>query len=525
MSYWARSPMPRDQLVLFSTTLDDRIAPDHPVRVYAELLDGVDWSVWEAQYHGRQGQPPIHPKVLAGVWLYALWRGIRSSRKVEYMVQHSVDFLWLASGHTPDHSTLSSFRTKFAGPLKQLHKDIVGVALEAGLAKLVDMGLDGTRVLAGNSRYATWTAASIARAIAELSAEFARLLEESRLSDTHDDGYGSDPGALPPELAGLDVRRRKLAEVQERLAEADAVRKKEGVKSPAQIPKHDPDAKVLPNKTGGYAPNYTPMVAVEGHGGFILDADVIVGNEQDALLSTVDRIAEDFGTPENVLADGAYPTGTNIEGMQQRGVAFFSHVPTPAGENPAVRPDPTQPVPEEQWDRLPVNPQTKKLDKASFRYDAAADTYYCPMGQPLTFERTNPDYAGGEKREWDIYRCAACAGCPLAGRCVSNQSKGGRTVRRDQHTEVRENFSAAMQTEAAREKYDERMRIAETPFGLIKGVLGLRQFLLRGLENVKTEFRWACTAVNLNKLVRGMIRLRAEAAPAAAAESTPRGTS
>jgi hypothetical protein len=54
MSYWARSAMPRDQLVLFSTTLDDRIPPDHPVRVYAELLDGYDWSAWEAQYHGRQ---------------------------------------------------------------------------------------------------------------------------------------------------------------------------------------------------------------------------------------------------------------------------------------------------------------------------------------------------------------------------------------------------------------------------------------------------------------------------------------
>jgi len=33
MSYWARAPMPRQQLVLIATTLDDCIADDHPLRL------------------------------------------------------------------------------------------------------------------------------------------------------------------------------------------------------------------------------------------------------------------------------------------------------------------------------------------------------------------------------------------------------------------------------------------------------------------------------------------------------------
>lgn len=514
MSYWAHPPMAREQLVLIATSLDERIPHDHPVRVYAELLDGYDWTAWEAQYHGGRGQPPIHPKVMAGLWLYGLKRGISSSRRIEYMAAHSIDFLWLASGHAPDHTTLSNFRKKFAEQLPDLHRHIVRVALEAGLAKLVDVALDGTRVLASNSRYETWTAKSIAAAIEELSAAFARQLEESRRSDARDDGFGFDAGALPPELADLDARRRALSEIQKRLAEADAAREKEGVKSPAQIPKNDPDSKVLPNKTGGYAPNYTPMAAVEGHGGFILDADVIVGNEQDALLPTVDRIAESYGQkPENVLADGVYPTGPNIEGMEARGIEFFSHVPAPAENNPAIRPAPTQPVPESEWDNLPLNPQTKKLDKSCFTYDAPSDTYYCPLGKPLPFERTNPDYEGGEKRERDIYRGTECAGCPLAGRCLSARNKGGRTISRDEHAATRERFAAKMAKEPARKKYDQRMRIGETPFGLLKRVLGLRQFLLRGLANVRIEWRMACAAVNLDKLVRGLQRLRAESAP------------
>jgi len=44
---------------------------------------------------------------------------------------------------------------------------------------------------------------------------------------------------------------------------------------------------------------------------------------------------------------------------------------------------------------------------------------------------------------------------------------------------------------------------------LIKMQMGLRQFLLRGLEKVKAEWLWACTAFNLAKLVRNSVAVRA----------------
>jgi hypothetical protein len=67
-----------------------------------------------------------------------------------------------------------------------------------------------------------------------------------------------------------------------------------------------------------------------------------------------------------------------------------------------------------------------------------------------------------------------------------------------------------MSTPAAQQIYDQRPRIAETTFGILKGVFGLRQFLLRGLEKVRTEWRWATTAFNLKKLMKNVARLRAE---------------
>lgn len=65
-----------------------------------------------------------------------------------------------------------------------------------------------------------------------------------------------------------------------------------------------------------------------------------------------------------------------------------------------------------------------------------------------------------------------------------------------------------MATESGRKLYNQRPRIAETTFGIMKSVMGLRQFLLRGLAKVKTEWRWATTAFNVIKLVRVIGRLR-----------------
>ncbi len=93
---------------------------------------------------------------------------------------------------------------------------------------------------------------------------------------------------------------------------------------------------------------------------------------------------------------------------------------------------------------------------------------------------------------------------------MSPTTKHGRTITRDPYEEVRERTAARMRSESAREVYNQRPRIAETPFGILKSVMGLRQFLLRGLENVRTEWLWAVTAFNLAKLVREIGRLRAE---------------
>src|SRR5271163_2297558 len=113
MAHWATSPLDRNQVILFAPTLDQSIAGDHPVRLFSETLDALDFADWEASYVRVVGQPPIHPRVLAACILYGLSLGIRSSRKLEDAATNRVDFMWLLEGRVPDHSTICHFRTQF----------------------------------------------------------------------------------------------------------------------------------------------------------------------------------------------------------------------------------------------------------------------------------------------------------------------------------------------------------------------------------------------------------------------------
>jgi hypothetical protein len=232
----------------------------------------------------------------------------------------------------------------------------------------------------------------------------------------------------------------------------------------------------------------------------------------------VDRIEETFGQrPERFLTDAGNNSGQIMAGMEERNVEFYAPAESsqPQPGNPARREDPRVPVPESQWPELPRNHQ-KRLDKSCFVYVESEDQYYCPQGHAMPFEKTKPDNRGGEVIQKRIHRCSACAGCPLVAACLSTKSKHGRTITRDQYEEVRERTASRMSSESSRQLYNQRAHIAETPFGILKSVMGLRQFLLRGLEKVTTEWLWAATAFNVMKLSREIGKLRAEFAELAA---------
>jgi len=88
----------------------------------------------------------------------------------------------------------------------------------------------------------------------------------------------------------------------------------------------------MPNKEGGYAPNYTPTAATDGAAGFIVDCDVIAGPHEH-VGGTARGGRENAGEPEGIGDSG---------GLRAQGLAFASEATLSAYTIPGTRRTPRE---------------------------------------------------------------------------------------------------------------------------------------------------------------------------------------
>ena len=201
--------------------------------------------------------------------------------------------------------------------------------------------------------------------------------------------------------------------------------------------------------------------------------------------------------PAQLLADAGYGAAANLRDLAERPIDAYVAVGA-AGDPPG---------------------QDERVRKAHFTYDTATDRYQCPQHQGLAFQRTRVAARGGGRHETvRVYRSAAatCAACPLAAQCLP-KGRRTRTVERGPDDPVREAMAAKVRTPAGAALYRQRKGIVEPVFGILKEVLGFRQFSRRGLAAVPRAFTLLALAYNIKVLARGPPRGATPSAGAPAA--------
>jgi len=137
--------------------------------------------------------------------------------------------------------------------------------------------------------------------------------------------------------------------------------------------------------------------------------------------------------------------------------------------------------------------------KWAFRYDEAADRYYCPLGQELKPR-------GGIQKRKDryavIYQCkkSVCQSCEHRSQCASG--KEGRIVTRYTDEKWVEDYRNKLQRPREQALMRRRKAIVEHVFGVLKCWMGKIPLLLRGRDNVQTEIELYATAYNLKRLIK-----------------------
>lgn len=505
-TYWATPTTLRHQLVLFSPSLDDMIKADDPLRELDAIFQALDWSEYERSYNGTRGQPPIHPRYVAAAIFYGILNGIRSSRKVEAATRKHIDFMWLLQGQTIDHTTISKFRTNFKDALKDTFRQINQEGLKRMGDRLLDLVIDGTRIRACSDRHGARTAPWIEKRLAELQLHVEQALREMAEQDLKDEPSSATTEQLEQRLDQLQCERQRYEEALAIARERDEAKQaKEGKSATAvRVPLTDPASYILPNKEGGYAPNYTPVAAVNSDTGMIMATDVLPdGSEASSVQPLIAEVQKELGkTPERLLADSGFASGANQAAMEEEGITMYTPVNVSLPEtHPARRDDPTQPLTPEQIAALPRSTSNKQLDRNAFLFDAQNNCYRCPMGRILPFHRTVTRDTRDGKVSIAEYMCLDCTNCPLSDGCLSKKATQ-RRVNRDHYEDVRETTARRMASEEGKAIYRGRAPVIEGTFGTIKGNMGIRAFLLRGLDKVRTEWLWVCTAFNLKKLLK-----------------------
>ncbi|EFH83039.1 IS1182 family transposase [Ktedonobacter racemifer] len=200
------------QALDLTVRLGDCLPPDHLAHFVVDSVAQLDLSALYAQYGSRGGQP-YAPEMLLSLLLYGYATGVFSSRKIERATYEAVPFRFIAGNLYPDHDTLATFRRTFLLELKNLFVQVLLLAQEAGVLKLGTISLDGTKVHADASK--------------RKAVSYKRLLElEIQLQAEVEELFAlSEQGEQPEAPDGLVVRK-EIARRQDRLvrlAEAKAV--------------------------------------------------------------------------------------------------------------------------------------------------------------------------------------------------------------------------------------------------------------------------------------------------------------
>jgi hypothetical protein len=361
--------------------------------------------------------------------------------------------------------------------LRELFVQVLGVLSSEGLVSLERVMHDGTRIKAC--------------AGADSFRREERLKEHLEAARKQVEGMG-DPRQEEPTRKRA-AQERAVRERQQRLEQAlEEVQKVRQAKRPqnkeqARASESDPQARIMKQSDGGYAPSYNVQLSTEASHRVIVGTDVSQnGSDFVHLIGAMAQVEANMGQkPAQVVVDGGLTSRENIMAMAEQGIDMIGSLPE---ANPSSAGQQRQ------------RGVSEKFFPDKFSYDAQQNIYRCPVGAILTAK--GREFCPGVVFHKYVAKAEVCAVCQFRSECCPGNQHHGRSVVRAVHAPEVRKFAEKMETESAKAIYRQRGAVAEFPNAWIKDKLGLKQFRLRGLTRVRLEILWAAVTYNIQQWIR-----------------------
>lgn len=315
----------RNQGEWVSTELDRLLEPDHRVRDVWRFVESLDL----APFYGRiravekgAGRPPIDPKILMALWLYATVEGVGSARALARLCDEHVAYRWICGGVGVNHHTLSDFRTQNGEALDLLLTQSVASLMAEGLVRLERVAQDGVRVRASAGAASFRGKDALSQCLKQAQEQVETLKRE----------LDEDPAATTVRQAA--ARTRAAREREERVRRAIEQREAaEAKKSEAEEKKResrasttDAEARVMKMGDGGFRPAMNAQFVTDVASQIVVGvAAGNVGNDGGLLGPMLVQIEERYAKrPKAALADGGYVNVIDFEAAAARGIDVYA---------------------------------------------------------------------------------------------------------------------------------------------------------------------------------------------------------
>lgn len=439
----------RETGFLLPPSVDEWLPERHLARFVVEIIAGLDLRVMISSYRGS-GEASYHPELLLGLLIYGYATGVFSSRKLERATHDSVAFRFIAANQHPDHDTIAVFRRRFLKQIEPLFVQVLTMAREMGVLKLGTVALDGTKLHANASRHGALSYEHAGRIEAQLRAEVADLLAKAEAADQADVPDGM---SIPEELARREQRLAAIARAKATIeARAKERQARERAEYEAKLKAREAKVAASGKKPGGRP----PAAPVEGP----------LPTDQVNLTDQASRIMP--------VAGGGFEQCYNAQAAVAAGSLLVIAAEVTQAPN----------------DKQQLEPMLGKLAQLPEE-----------LGKAEVLLADN-----GYFSESNVNACAAANIAPVIamGRDAHHPSLAERFADAPPPPPTDPTPLEAMEhrlkTQEGKKLYALRKQTPEPVFGIIKSVLGFRQFLLRGLDNVRGEWNLVTMAWNMKRM-------------------------
>ena len=441
-------PVDRDTGFLLPPSVDEWLPERHLARFVTEVISGLDLGAMEGSYRGS-GEASYHPSVVLGLLVYGYATGVFSSRKLERATYDSVAFRFIAANQHPDHDTIANFRRRFLKQIEALFVQVLLMAGEMGVLKLGTVALDGTKIHADASRHSALSYERAGQIEMQLREEVARLTAMAEAADQADTPDGM---VIPEELAR---REKRLAEIARARVVIEARAKQRYVREKAEHDARMAAREARSAETGKQPGGRPPAPPVEAPG----------ASDQVNLTDEASRIMP--------VAGGGFEQCYNAQAVVAVGSLLV------------VAADVTQ-APNDKQQVAPM------LDALAALPDA--------LGEVETLLADT-----GYFSEANVNGCAAAGIAPLIAQGRQNHypkldERAAADPPAPEDPTPMEAMAHRLQTKAGKKLYALRKQTPEPVFGIIKSVMGFRQFSLRGISNVRGEWSLVTMSWNIKRM-------------------------